>query len=283
MLRAAFIFPILALLCAVPATADPCKRRIGDVCKGETLSSVAALLEAARMADVVIIGERHDNPDHHATQAKLVEALAPGGLAFEMIADRDEGAANADRANWINPAWNGWEMYQPIIAAAPEAVIAGGLVAKDIIRTAMIRGAATAWPEGARYRLAEPLPMDMVEDMIMEQRTAHCKALAKHSLPGMVEAQQLRDASFADAALRLHEAGHRPVVLITGNGHARTDRGVPLYLRRAASDLTVVAIGQRELERGGGLHPLWKTPFDFTIHTEAHDRGNPCETFRRKS
>ncbi|MEM8755413.1 MAG: ChaN family lipoprotein, partial [Pseudomonadota bacterium] len=119
-------------------------------------------------------------------------------------------------------------------------------------------------------------PKDVIEDMLEEQRIAHCDALPTAMLPGMAEAQQLRDAAFADAVLRLVEAGHRPVVLITGNGHARTDRGSPFYLKRAAPDLNVVSVGLIEVDGSPA-----RAPFDAAIHTEPFDRGDPCEAFRK--
>jgi hypothetical protein len=46
------------------------------------------------------------------------------------------------------------------------------------------------------------------------------------------------------------------VVIITGNGHARTDWGVPALLAVAAPDVTVFALGQFEAE------PVSQVPFD---------------------
>ncbi len=235
---------------------------------------MAELLEAAIEAQIVILGERHDNPIHHRTQAELVGVIAPAGLAFEMIQRADEDAANWGREAWKNENWSNWDDYRQIIKAAPAARINGGGVDRDTLRSSVKLGAALAWGEdGARYRLLDQLPMDVTEAMIEEQRVAHCDGLPKHMLPGMVEAQQVRDASFADAALRLVEDGYEPAVLITGNGHARTDRGSPLYLRRAAADVSVLSIGIVEADGATDV------PYDFVIYTEVHEREDPCVAF----
>lgn len=235
---------------------------------------MADLLEAAIEAQIVILGERHDNPVHHEMQADIVRVLAPGGLAFEMIPRAQEDAANKGRTAWENERWSNWDDYRQILEAAPDARIAGGGVDRDMLRSSVKNGAALAWgAEGARYRLLDQLPTHVTEAMIKEQRIAHCDGLPKPMLPGMVEAQQLRDAFFADAALRLVEGGHRPVVLITGNGHARTDRGSPMYLRRAAPLIPVVSVGIVEADG------VTETPYDFVIYTEIHDREDPCEAF----
>lgn len=235
---------------------------------------MADLLTAAIEAQIVILGERHDNPIHHETQAEIVRILAPAGLAFEMIKRAAEEAVNESRAAWENENWSNWADYRQILEAAPDARITGGGVDRDMLLSSVKNGAALAWgAEGARYRLLDQLPMHVTEAMIEEQRVAHCDALPKPMLPGMVEAQQLRDAAFADAALRLVEDGHQPAVLITGNGHARTDRGSPLYLGRAAPRVSVISIGIVEADGQTDI------PYDYVIYTEIHDREDPCEAF----
>ena len=64
------------------------------------------------------------------------------------------------------------------------------------------------------------------------------------------------------------------VVVITGNGHARRDRGIPAMLALAAPGLTIVSLGQME-----GTAPP-DAPFDLVIVTDAPERGDPCLAFR---
>ncbi|MEX2519101.1 MAG: ChaN family lipoprotein [Paracoccaceae bacterium] len=279
------IFAVSAAVCA-PLAAAPCAPALGAICAGGKAISADEMLARLRAADIAILGERHDNPAHHEWQAKLTSALAPGGLAFEMVPRAKEYAANMARLagsdlsealDWAGSGWPDWAMYAPIFAAAPDARIAGGAPARDALRRAVGEGAKAAFGgDAARYGLDRPLDGDILAAMVEEQNHAHCGALPEAMLPGMVEAQRLRDAAFADAALRLLEAGRAPVVLITGNGHARIDRGAPLYLGRAAPRAKVVSVGMIEIgdegERGEGA------PYDIVIHTAAHDRGDPCAT-----
>lgn len=256
----------LSVLLAAAAPAAACAPEPGKICAGDRAIGEAELVERLSSAAIIILGERHDNPVHHEWQARLIAALSPEGLAFEMVPREKEAAANAARAeggdladalDWAESGWPDWALYAPLFAAAPEAEIAGGGVGRDALRLSVKQGAAAAMgPAGARYRLADRLPEAVVEDMIEEQDEAHCDALPAAMLPGMVEAQQLRDASFADAALRLAESGRAPVVLITGNGHARTDRGAPLYLRRAAPAVKTLSVGLVETEGAAASAPL---------------------------
>ncbi|MEM7545659.1 MAG: ChaN family lipoprotein [Pseudomonadota bacterium] len=282
------LFAALTTVSVLPATADDCVPAVGVICYGGEAIDEAALLDRLRGADIAILGERHDNPVHHEWQARLVAALAPAGLAFEMVAEADEDIANAARdsgddlreaLNWDASGWGDWAMYAPIFDAAPDAWIAGGGVDRDMLMKAVSEGAAAAFGDrAARYRLDERFPQDVIEDMLDEQDRAHCGALPTAMLPGMSEAQQLRDAAFADAALRLLDRGQ--VVLITGNGHARTDRGVPFFIDRAEPDAEVISVGMIEVPEDGtsegGQGPL---PYDITVFTEPFDRGDPCEEF----
>ncbi|WP_375261211.1 ChaN family lipoprotein [Palleronia sp.] len=90
----------------------------------------------------------------------------------------------------------------------------------------------------------------------------------------MVEAQRLRDAMLAQAALNAFDDTGGPVAIITGNGHARTDRGVPALLARARPELSVLSVGQTTDET--------VAPFDMVVMTEppAGRDADPCAALR---
>ena len=73
--REARVFSLLAVL-LLPGAAQP-----GDV---------EEVIAAARRADIVLLGEIHDNPEHHANQAAIVRALQPAALVFEMFPQASE-------------------------------------------------------------------------------------------------------------------------------------------------------------------------------------------------
>jgi uncharacterized iron-regulated protein len=64
--------------------------------------------------------------------------------------------------------------------------------------------------------------------------------------------------------------------VITGNGHAREDWGVPAYLSTLRPDLDVLTIGQQE--DGSGA----PGDFDAFLSAPAVDRPDPCAVFRDK-
>ncbi|MEM7498008.1 MAG: ChaN family lipoprotein [Pseudomonadota bacterium] len=261
----------------------------------------ATLVERLRGAQVVILGEIHDNPVHHARQAWLIGKLEPEGVAFEMVPEGSEkGIAvflgDGGEAGEIGPAigwerlgWPDWALYRPVFEAAGEARIAGGGVALAEIRRAIAEGAAGV--EGSRAGeggLDRPLPAAEQTALEAEMVAAHCDMLPASAAPGMVEAQRLRDLRFARAALRAREGGDASAqaVLVTGNGPARADRGVPVYLERLAPALEVVSLGQVEVAPGltaasdyaGGTGDL---PYDYVwFSAGVEDRDDPCDAFR---
>jgi len=256
------------LLTAMPALAGPI--------------TPEALPEAMQGADVVVLGEVHDNALHHAHQAQAVAALRPRALVFEMLtpdqAARITPVLRADMAaleavlGWNASGWPDFSMYYPIFAAAPDAVVLGAALPRAEVRRAVSEGAAPVFgSEAARYGLDQPLaPEDQAAREAL-QDAAHCGKLPKTLLPGMVEAQRLRDAALARAAVQAMEQTGGPVAVITGTGHARKDQGMPAALALAAPDLRVLSIGQTESDPGPDA------PYDLWIVTDPQPRGDPCE------
>ena len=236
-------------------------------------------------ADVVIVGEVHDNIFHHANQVRAITAIKPRALVFEMLtpeqaariipALRRDPVALERALGWEASGWPDFTMYYPIFTAAPEAAIFGGALPREAVRRAMTEGAAPVFgAAAARYGLADPLPPAQQAAREADQQAAHCDALPEAALPGMVAAQRLRDAGLARAVVAaLGETGG-PVVLITGTGHARDDRGVPLALAQAAPKVRVVSVGQYETDPGPAA------PHDFWLVTDPVPRPDPCGAFR---
>ncbi|MGJ8602529.1 MAG: ChaN family lipoprotein [Marivita sp.] len=236
-------------------------------------------------ADVVFLGELHDNPGHHVRQAEYVAELGPTALVFEMLtqaqADLVTPELIADETaletalGWDESGWPDFAMYYPIFAAAPDAAYFGAAVPRDAARQAMSDGVGTAFRGDATvFGLLDPLPETQQAAREALQLAAHCDAMPQEMLPVMVDIQRLRDAELAYSAVQAFEAYGGPVVVITGNGHARKDWGAPVYLMAAAPALTLAALGQGE----GDAPP--SGVFDVITWSNPVYRGDPCEAFR---
>jgi len=100
---------------------------------GGALMTEAELVAALEQAQIVVLGEVHDNPLHHARQARLVRQLRPRGIAFEMVPGASEegiqvflaqGGARSEigpAIGWGRMGWPDWDFYAPVFEAAPGA------------------------------------------------------------------------------------------------------------------------------------------------------------------
>jgi uncharacterized iron-regulated protein len=235
-------------------------------------------------ADVVFLGEVHDNPQHHETQALWVDELAPSALVFEMLTDaqaakvtpalRKDQEALAAALAWGASGWPDFSYYFAVIAAAPDAAVLGAGVPRAAARRVMQSDLATAFgPDAQAYGLTDPLPPAQQQQRETLQAVAHCDALGTEMLPLMVDIQRLRDARIAQVALSALARHGSPVVVITGNGHARKDWGAPAILSVVAPEVSVFAVGQGE----PGQPPAGT--FDLLTVAEAPARGDPCAAF----
>lgn len=234
-------------------------------------------------ADVTILGEVHDNGLHHLAQAAAIAAIKPKAVAFEMLSAEqaalitselllDQAALKA-ALKWDDSGWPDFALYYPVFAALGDAKIYGAARSRDQVRRAFGEGAAGVFGEGAqRLGLDQPLPDDQLARRTQEQFEAHCEAMPLEMMGGMVEAQRFRDAAFSDVVLQAATDG--PVVLIAGNGHARSDWAVPFMLKIAAPELSVLSVGMLE-------QPVTDAPpYDLWLQTEAAEREDPCLAFK---
>ncbi|MDJ0858535.1 MAG: ChaN family lipoprotein [Dinoroseobacter sp.] len=247
-------------------------------------------LDTVPDADVIILGELHDNRFHHENQAQAVAAIAPKALVFEMLTpDQASGATSEARSDgdtleaalrWTNGGWPEFSLYWPIFEAAPDAAIVGAALPRDLVRRSVMEGAPAVFAEAGGDPVAlgldQALPQAEQAEREALQMEAHCDAMPIEMMGGMVAAQRLRDAAFAKTVAEAVETYGSPVVLITGNGHARRDWGVPVYLSRIAPEIGMHIIGQFE----SAPEPGYAAQFDAWIVTDPAEREDPCAVFR---
>jgi uncharacterized iron-regulated protein len=282
----------------------PLTGRVWDVAAARFIDAAALPPRLAR-ARFVLLGEKHDNPDHHRLQATLVRALAAAGrrpaVAFEMLdtaqapalarhlaaAPRDASGLGA-AVGWKDSGWPPWPLYEPIAKAALDAglpILAANLPAAVV--SAVARGHASALPRSlvTAHGLDRPLPSGAQADMAAEIRDAHCGHANPQMLINMIAAQRARDAHMAETLLT---AGGNGAVLISGTGHVRHDRGVPAYTRARQPTATIATVAFVEVQPNSTLPNDYAArfgatslPFDYVWFTPRMDDDDPCETFRR--
>ena len=268
----------------------------------DNISELAEHVDAMMPADILILGEAHDNRHHHSLRAGLLSAPAivmeqlradqeSGVAAFNAFnAEPDRNATIEDLKSKVGWAQGGWDKYpyDPLLSAivATRATIYVGDPPRDVIRKAAKEG-STALSEAERTRLALDVPLGPELDAASadEIEASHCGMLPKTAIPGMAFAQRYRDAHLADATLQA-ATRHGQAILLTGNNHARTDRGVPWYLRARAPGKTVVSLVFVEVEDGKWdpeayvpRGPDGKAAADYLVFTPTIARDDPCKAF----
>lgn len=281
--------------------------RIWDVA-GQRFMAAADLMQKLADARLVLLGEQHDNPDHHALQAQVIDAIVARGrkpaLVFEMLDVSAQPTIDRVRAErpgdvdaiaaavaWDESGWPSWALYRPLFAAAVRAglpIVAAGLGPEASMQLAR-QGAAAHDPELARrFGLAQPLAPELHAALRAEMREAHCGLLPDAMLDAMVVVQRARDARLAE---RMHAAAATAdgAVLIAGSGHARTDRGVPAALERAFS-ASAMALALHEVRAGANAAsdyaPAWdspRLPFDHVWFTPRISDADHCDELRKHS
>lgn len=243
----------------------------------------AQRLDVLPRADVIVLGETHDNPHHHAGQARAIAALRPAALVWEMLTEaqarrmpdrREDVGELAEALGWAGTGWPDFSLYFPLVQAAGSARHYGAAVPRAEARRAFAEGAATVFAgDAAAFGLARPLDAADQAMREAEQFDAHCAAMPMDMMRGMVEAQRLRDAELARVALSaLNETGG-PVVVIAGSGHARRDQGIPAALATAAPAVSVLSLAFLESAPDA---PLW----DLWLVTPPAERDDPCATLQ---
>jgi uncharacterized iron-regulated protein len=241
----------------------------------------------------VLLGEVHDNAAQHAVRAAALRRLLAGGarpaIAFEQFAR--ERQADIDRARREAPpagktlaehvieqarparGWD-WRLYRPFVELALEydlPIVAANLSRADATRVAA-HGFAAVFDEATRSRFAlDALPPALLAAHEKAVDDGHCNRMPADALPALARAQIARDLALAEA-IRPHLA--RGVVLLTGNGHARRDIGVPFFLSEAER-AQAVAIGLLERDKGD---EDWARHFDVAFATPVQAREDPCAT-----
>lgn len=242
-------------------------------------------------AQVLILGEVHDNPVHHANQARALAALAPKAVVFEMLDITQSNRITPDllrdpagleaALGWNASGWPDFAMYAPLFQTEPTPRFIGAAPREADLARAREDGPAAAFgPSAARFGLDRPL--DPADQAVREaeMQTAHCNALPPELLPRFVAVQRLLDAALAFAVLAALEQTGGPVAVITGNGHARRDTGIPAALALADPDVTVLSVGQFEDK------PETDPPHDLWLVTPAPARtgpdADPCAAFGQR-
>jgi uncharacterized iron-regulated protein len=277
--------------------------KIWDV-KANAFVERGALLSRLAATRIVLLGEQHDNSDHHRLQggvlASLVEAGRRPAVVLEMLEVAQQGAIDAyvagNGANaagfgaalgWEKTSWPPFKDYRPIFEAAFAGhltIVAGNLAQADA--KALVKQGTAALPPARvkQLRLDREFPEALEASLIAELRASHCGQLPEALLQPMALAQHARDAQMAEV---LAQADARSgAVLIAGGGHARLDRAVPYYLALDAPGASVASVVFSEVRHDATDPRAYVAelgPFDYVWFTPRGSDDDPCAAFHPRT
>ena len=255
--------------------------RIVDLASGRTIDP-EQLLDRLALAERVLVGEQHDNPDHHALQLWLLRELSrlrpQGSVLMEMLnpdqqnkVDQARTAARAGQAitdpfdtlAW-QPGWD-WSLYGPLVMhqlRQPYPLLAANLDRAEIMQIYRQRPVLGGERSGAA---------EVQERLLADIRESHCGLLPDSQLPAMLAVQQQRDRRMAEALL----AAPQPSLLLAGAFHVRKDLGVPLHLADLSAQAGSAVLILAEVGRA-----VDATMADYVWFTAAQPEQDHCAKLR---
>ncbi len=283
----------------------PLAGRIWSAREGREITP-AELADAVAPARFVLLGEVHDNPDHHRLQAWLIDRLSATGrkpaVVMEMIrqdmaavladylaGDAPDAEGLGEALDWAQSGWPAWEIYRPIADAALASglrIVPGSPPMTTLMSVSRSGLNALGSEQVAELSLSEPFSASLADALADELYSGHCELVPRDALAPMANVQKFRDAVMADALIEAG-AAEEGGILIAGGGHVRLDRAVPWYLRRRAPEGEVAAVIFIEVDANasapGDLVPAGpdgQAAVDFVWYTPRAERGDPCEQLR---
>lgn len=224
-----------------------------------------AQVRALPSAELILLGEQHDAPEHQdlarlsvevlaskQALAALVLEMADAGVSTEGMPTNASEAAVRERLRWNEAGWP-WSRYGPVVMQTVRAGIpvAGSnlpfsgmaAVMKDDAWDSKVPSAVLA---GHRERMIQ----------------GHCGLLPESQVPAMARIQIARDERMAQTASMWMRSG-KSVLLLAGAEHVKKDRGIPLLLdAKSKGKLAVVWIqAGTAVNKDSALADLdWQTP-----------------------
>ena len=264
----------------VPVVPPPVSGEIRDLRSGQTLTAQELLARLAKPSRL-IVGEQHDNRDHHQLQLWLLQTLneqrPQGSLLLEMLTPDQQGRVDhvkhssplpADLPNALawQPGWD-WNLYGLIVGFAltqPYPLLAANL------DTLEVRNVYAKPPTLSGSRSNAPM---VKETLLAQISDSHCGLLPTSQMPAMLAVQQQRDRRMAGRLL----AAPTPSLLFAGAYHARKDVGVPIHVQDLGESEAPMVL--MLAEQGAEVAPAMA---DYVWYTPATPQQDYCAQMRKQ-
>lgn len=249
----------------------------GDfVSKSGDRLSLDEIIEMARVADYILVGEGHKNRCDHKVQQTVLSALAaletPPAVGLEMIAvdmqpvledfakGQVEPAALEEELQWKTKWGYPYSLYKGIfeIAQRHSLPVAGLNVPTFVTKKITKEGLESLTEEEMAFLPVEIVPPDDEQVALLDS------VYAQHSTLDAANAtqrerfylvQSIWDSKMAEGAVALHKRFDWPVMVVAGSGHVENGWGIAKRIRQfdpGAKVMTLVPWRGGEFEPDAG-------------------------------
>ncbi|PPS42697.1 ChaN family lipoprotein [Chroococcidiopsis sp. TS-821] len=228
----------------------------------QIISNLQNLLTHLAKANVIYLGETHDNPQHHQTQLEIIQLLHKQqpkiAIALEMfqrpyqrfldqyIAGKITEQELVEKTEY-NQRWGfPWENYAPVLryARANKLPVLALNTPSEVTRQVARAGLASLTPQQRQF--IPPLTEICTDNA--EYRQIILDAFEQHQQAGhgsssdfenFFLAQVLWDETMAEKIARFHQSQpNYQIVVLAGQGHIIYGHGIPSRVARRIRQLT---------------------------------------------
>lgn len=296
---------------------------IGSIIDTKTSAAInfESLIKDISAFDVIYLSEKHDNPEHHNIQQRVIRALIEKGLrptiGFEFFAMEDtpdllnfvdsgkvvhskklEKMIESDlrkKLGWDTQPDKMWQYYYDLLTLAKQETlqVAGidlsNTLKKRITRKGINKISPIEKEQIFSTRLSDQAYKDYMFSIFKE---VHCGMGLERMQARLYDTWVARNDKMALSISRLHQYSNGPVIIIIGGGH--TEYGLGVINRVSAVDKTIrqVNLALREISVTPSTLPEYLMPLDlkgfkpvppadYIFFTQRGSYADPCEEFRK--
>lgn len=266
---------LLWLTLALSACAPGLRMGAAAPAPGNTSTALGGLLPA----QVLLLGEQHDAPQHQQRQREVLGALIAQRQAAALVIEMAEqggdtrqlpaSASEADARQalgWSASEAAGWDwaVYGPLVMQAVRAGVPvwGGNLPRAELRPTM-----------QDTSLDKRLTAPALQTQQNQIREGHCQLLPESQIGPMTRVQIARDRALANTAESAMRSG-QTVLLVAGNQHVRRDLGVPVHLGAQVQARVVL------MQSGDGNTSADKSAADQVWPTARLPERDHCAEFK---
>jgi len=223
--------------------------RLFDLAHGKAVTESQALERLGGMR-IVLVGEHHNNAEHHLAQFQVIRALHRAGRKVAVGLEMFRSHSQADLDQWVAggidearfkaiylDSWNfPWELYRPIFeyARRQKIVMVGLNVSRDITTQVAFHGFDSL--TSAQKGDLEGVTCDVTgEYKAYIQRAYGAHGHGRMDFSRFCEAQLVWDTAMAMNAIAYVDSHPDSIlVILAGSGHARKP-GIPAQIAKRKS------------------------------------------------